>query len=106
MTKCKAQNSDPLGQIECEFVAYNKWTAEMNRIYEKLLTKLDNDARLVLKEEQLAWSKYRDLHFEFNSKFYGKQGSLWLTLMASSKTDFVRNRANALSIYLDAIEKK
>lgn len=105
MSSCKSQKSDILGQIECEITAYQKWSLEVDRVYNVLLTQLDNDTRLVLKEEQLAWTKLRDVHLEFNSKFYGKQGPMMLTLLASKKTDFIRQRAVELNAYLVALKK-
>jgi uncharacterized protein YecT (DUF1311 family) len=105
MTNCKAQNSDILGQIECEITAYQKWSLEVDRVYNVLLTQLDNETRLILKEEQLSWTKLRDVHLEFNSKFYSKQGSMILTLLASKKTDFIRQRAVELNSYLVALKK-
>ncbi len=94
--QCKASKTSLLGQIECELMGYQKWTAEMERMYNLLLEKLDGEAKLILKEEQLAWVALRDIRFEFYEKFYSNSTGQYLTLIASSKTDFVRSRATEL----------
>jgi uncharacterized protein YecT (DUF1311 family) len=105
LERCKQEHPSALGSIECEIMAYQKWNAEMERLYNVLLTQLDEPSKLVLKEEQLAWAKYRDVHFEFYEKFYGpKMG--FITLIASSKTNFVRDRVRELQIYLNSIGQR
>lgn len=101
--QCKAAKSSLLGQIECELQGYQKWSAEMERMYTLLLERLRGDAELILKEEQLAWVALRDVRFEFYDKFYGNQSGQYLTLIASSKTDFVRHRAKELQLRLNEI---
>ena len=96
--QCKASKTSLLGQIECEIMGYQKWTAEMERMYNILLEKLDGQSKLVLKEEQLAWVAFRDIRFEFYEKFYGSSTGQNLTLIASSKTDFVRRRVTELQL--------
>ena len=101
--QCKASKASLLGQIECELNGYQKWSAEMERLYNLLLERLRGDAELIMKEEQLAWVALRDVRFEFYDKFYGDQNSQFLTLIASSKTDFVRRRAKELQLRLNEI---
>jgi uncharacterized protein YecT (DUF1311 family) len=101
--QCKSAKPNLLGQIECELMGYQKWNAEMERLYNQLLVQLDEQSKLVLKEEQLAWATLRDVHFEFYEKFYGRKEGQYLTLMASSKTDFVRQRARELQLHLNEL---
>lgn len=101
--QCKGSKPNLLGQIECEIMGYQKWSAEMERLYTLLLSQLDEQTKLVLKEEQLAWAALRDVHFEFYEKFYSRKEGQYLTLMASSKTDFVRQRAHELQLHLNEL---
>ena len=101
--QCKGAKSNLLGQIECEIIGYQKWNAEMERLYGLLLSQVDEPTKLVLKEEQLAWANLRDVHFEFFEKFYANKEGQYLTLMASSKTDFVRQRARELQMHLNEL---
>lgn len=97
--RCISQNATLLGSVECHLIGYQKWTAEMERIYTALLAKLDDESKLILKDQQTQWLKLRDAQFEFNEKFYGKRGAF--VLMASVKTDVARRRALELQGYLD-----
>lgn len=101
--QCKGSKSNLLGQLECEIFGYQKWNAEMERLYGLLLSQLDEPTKLILKEEQLAWANLRDVHFEFFDKFYAQKEGQYLTLMASSKTDFVRQRARELQMHLNEL---
>lgn len=105
LDRCKQEHPSALGSIECEIMAYHKWNAEMERLYNILLSQLDEPSKLVLKEEQLAWAQLRDVHFEFYEKFYGPKIGL-ITLIASSKTSFLRDRVRELQLYLSAIGQK
>ena len=44
--------------------------AELNKVYNRLAAKLEDEQRAQLKAAELAWIKYRDTNCEFESAFY------------------------------------
>ncbi|MDW7690685.1 lysozyme inhibitor LprI family protein [Flammeovirgaceae bacterium SG7u.111] len=102
IANCYSVKPNTMGILECEIMGYNKWNGEMERLYDQLAARLNEDAKLVLKDQQLAWMKYRDLQFEFFEKIYGDR----IPVLAANRTDVIRKRAKELQVHLDAMNSQ
>lgn len=100
ITSCYNSNPSKLGIMECEIMGYQKWKAEVNRVYNILLGKLDEEGQLILKEQQLAWEALVKLEFELNEKLYAEN----VSLLATTTTDLMRKRAMELQSHLDVLQ--
>jgi uncharacterized protein YecT (DUF1311 family) len=100
ITNCYNSNPSKLGIMECEIMGYQKWKAEVNRVYTILLGKLDEEGQLILKEQHLAWEALIKLEFELNEKLYAEN----VSLLATTTTDLMRKRAMELQSHLDVLQ--
>jgi uncharacterized protein YecT (DUF1311 family) len=104
--KCMSEKPTTMGIIECQIKAAGQWNDEMNRTYKQLLSKLPAQDQDNLREQQATWDKLKDLEMAFAEKVYSNKGNSLLTLIASEKTDYVKQRALRLQSYLDILERK
>ncbi|MBT30189.1 MAG: hypothetical protein CMO01_11065 [Thalassobius sp.] len=100
INECYDKNPSKLGIMECEIMGYQKWKAEVDKVYNLLLSKLDNESQLLLKEQQLAWEALTKLQFELNEKLYSNQ----VSLLATITTDLMRKRAMELQSHLNVLQ--
>ena len=104
LEECTAKDESTVGQIACLATAYEKWDAELNRVYQALKEKLPESARPALKAAQIAWLKYRDEEFNLMGALYDPlDGSMYRLMKAADRVDFVRKRALELTSYLDVL---
>ncbi len=72
------------------FIGYKMWDRELNIYYKKLYSRLDINAKKVLKKSQKAWLKELDMSIKFHSllldRQYTEQGTMHL-LMRADDTD-------------------
>lgn len=64
---------DPSTQFEmnqCAHKEYEAADAELNKTYNRLAAKLDDEQRGKLKEAELAWIMYRDTNCDLEGAFY------------------------------------
>jgi uncharacterized protein YecT (DUF1311 family) len=107
LEECLAMDETTAGQRACLATVYEKWDAELNRVYQELMTKLPEDARPALKAAQVAWLNHRDEEFKLLAALYDAlDGTMYPVMKASDRVDFVRNRALELSSYLDVLNNK
>jgi len=104
--KCLELNNSSFGAIECELERYRKWSEELDRTYDELMSQVSDEERKMLIEQQVTWAKYRDLQFKMNEQFYGKRGSIWMPVIASSKGNIVKNRVIELQAYLNLLKSE
>ena len=65
--------ADAVTQFEmnqCAHKEHEAADAELNKVYNRLSAKLDDEQRAKLKESELAWIKYRDTDCDFEGSFY------------------------------------
>jgi len=106
LEQCTAKDESTLGQTKCLGEAYEKWDAELNRVYKALAVKLPEAGRAALKTAQLAWLKFRDEEFNYLNALYDPlQGSMYRVVKAADRVDVVRKRALELQSYLDILEQ-
>jgi len=104
--KCIASDSTTAGMTECTLKAMEMWNREMNRIYKELLKKLPKKQKVLLKQSQIQWIKFRDAEFNFTTEFYGSfDGTIWRNVWAGEKLSLIKERTLKLQIYRNYIEK-
>jgi len=105
LEQCTAKDESTAGQIACLTTAFEKWDAELNRVYQELMKKLPEAARPALKSAQLAWLKHRDEEFKLLAALYDSlDGTMYGLMKAADRVDFVRKRALELSSYISVLE--
>jgi len=101
---CTARDESTAGQIACLAAAYEKWDAELNRVYRELMSALPEASRPALKSAQFAWLKQRDEEFKLLAAVYDLlDGSMYRLMKAADRVDIVRKRALELSSSLDVL---
>jgi uncharacterized protein YecT (DUF1311 family) len=81
---------------ECAHKEYVAADAELNKVYNQLAAKLDDqEQRAQLKAAELAWIKYRDSNCEFEGLFY-KGGTMRPMIESFCKTDVTKARTTEL----------
>ena len=77
----------------CAVEAGKKWDAELNKYYQLLRGKLDNQGKQQLKNSELEWIKFRDLEFQvINNVYDNLEGTMYIPMSAGDKTDIVKDR--------------
>jgi len=105
MEKCIASDSTTAGMTECALKAMEMWDREMNKIYKELLKKLPEKQRVLLKQSQIQWIKFRDAESNFATEFYGGfDGTIWRNISAGEKLNIVKERALGLQNHLNSFE--
>lgn len=99
---CLTLDPSTAGMINCLNLAFEKWDADLNRVYQELRRTLDPEGRDALQAAQRAWIGFRDAEFGLMERMYGPgDGSLARVEAASQRVDFIRSRVLTLSGYLD-----
>lgn len=93
-----------VGMREAMNTAREKWDQEMNQIYTRLISRLNKEQRVSLRESQRAWLKFRDAEGKVISNIIAsKEGTMWQLTATSNGLDLVRARALQLKQYEDAL---
>jgi uncharacterized protein YecT (DUF1311 family) len=79
----------------CAGKEYKAADIVLNQVYRQLVSKLDDEEKLQLKEAQTAWLKYRDSNCEFVADQY-KGGSIRPTIHGLCLAEMTRNRTSEL----------
>jgi uncharacterized protein YecT (DUF1311 family) len=103
---CLDKSNTTIGMMNCHDQAYKDWDAELNLVYKSLGKKLDKSGKMSLLNAQRAWMKYRDAEMETIDAVYGLlQGSMWISVIISEKSNIVKERALVLKGYLDTLKE-
>ena len=90
--------TDPQTQFEmnqCAGKAYKAADLELNQVYQRLATRLDDGEKTQLKEAQTAWLKYRDSNCEFVADQF-KGGSMRPMIYGYCLADVTKKRTSEL----------
>ena len=79
----------------CAGKEYKSADAELNQVYQKLSSILNDEEKSQLKETENAWIRYRDLNCEFVADQY-KGGSIRPMIHGLCLADVTRNRTTEL----------
>lgn len=102
---CMEGDNTTASIVQCSNEAERKWDKELNRIYKLLLQQLDAKGQGSLQNSQAQWIQHRDAEFQAFRDIYGTlNGSMWQTVIASSRAELVKARVLALQNYLDVFE--
>jgi uncharacterized protein YecT (DUF1311 family) len=89
-----AQTTVEMG--DCAGKEYEAADAELNKVYQQLMSKLDDDGhRTALKEAQLAWIKFRDANCEFES-YPNRRGTIHPIVNVGCRTGMTAQRTREL----------
>src|SRR5262245_40139138 len=84
---------------------YKKWDEELNRLYQKLMSKLPKEKKALLRESQRNWLKFRDTEYDLlNRAIYAKGGTLSTVVVGSLGNEIVRTRALQLKGHIMALD--
>jgi uncharacterized protein YecT (DUF1311 family) len=90
---------------ECAHKEYVAADAELNRVYNQLASKLeDQEQRAQLKAAELAWIKYRDANCEFEGLFY-KGGTMRPMIESFCKAGMTKARTAELRRQIETLEQ-
>ncbi|MBC8138841.1 MAG: DUF1311 domain-containing protein [Fibrella sp.] len=95
----QAQTQFEMNQTELK--NYQKADAELNRVYARLMKKLDKEGAAKLKKAQRAWIAYRDLEMEFAADT-ARGGSMSPMLHSGAGAQLTKDRIKDLNGYLAA----
>ncbi|HKP38853.1 MAG TPA: lysozyme inhibitor LprI family protein [Pyrinomonadaceae bacterium] len=101
--KKKEPCDDAQTQLEmnmCAGKAYKEADAELNRVYQKLISLLDDEQKTQLKTVETAWLKYRDANCEFVADQY-KGGSMRPMIAGFCLADMTKNRTAELKSQIE-----
>ena len=88
----------------CAAEEYKKADAELNKVYQQLLPKLEAPHKEKLKAAQLAWLSFRDAHCEFEA-FAFEGGSMQPLIRSGCLETVTRDRIKQLRAALRDIGK-
>lgn len=96
----------PIAQAQTQFEMnqeeaknYAKADAELNRVYAKLIKKLDKEGVAKLKKAQRAWIAYRDAEMEFSGDS-ARGGSMQPMLYSGTGAHLTKDRIKDLNSHL------
>jgi len=96
----KPENQSTQGMRHVVWKASEKWDAEMNRVYKKLMAHLDSKQKAALQKSQRAWIAFRDAEIQTTIQITGRMdGTMWQVVGDQQRTNLVRDRANQLIEY-------
>lgn len=99
---CIEKNYTTSGMVECHGQAEEQWDKELNRVYNALITKLDDHGRENLNISQRQWLTYRDAEFKAIRAIYSAMdGTMWRVVAASLRVEIVKSRVLTLKEYLE-----
>lgn len=80
--------------------AREKWDAEMNAVYKRLMTMLEPERKAALQKAQRAWLAFRDAEGNAISTVIAtQQGTMYQMIATDSGTELVKQRALQLREY-------
>ena len=90
-----AKASTQADMNDCWGREYKAADATLNQVYRRLVSKLDDEEKAQLKEDETAWLKYRDANCDFVADQY-KGGTMRPMVYAICLGDMTRNRTTEL----------
>jgi uncharacterized protein YecT (DUF1311 family) len=101
-------NGSTFAMIDVESQAYEKWDAELNIVYKRLLWKLDSKGQQSLRESERNWITWRQSESKFSTALWnkatdGQPGTLDRYAELHMEVELVRERVLLLLGYEDAL---
>jgi uncharacterized protein YecT (DUF1311 family) len=90
-----------VGQIDCAAKAASTWERELNKVYGKLIHRLDPASQVLLRTSQRQWLTFRAAERKFQSGPWSRdKGTLIGVSMELNNVEIVRSRVMTLRSYL------
>ncbi|HZS48610.1 MAG TPA: lysozyme inhibitor LprI family protein [Blastocatellia bacterium] len=106
-TKKKADPCDSAtNQVEmnnCAEREFKAADAQLNKVYNQVMTKLEGEHKTKLKEAELAWIKYRDTNCDCET-FLNLGGTIYPLVYNGCLTRMTNNRIKELKDLLDEVK--
>ncbi len=83
--------------VECENNAYDMWNDHLNRYYSELMSMLNPQQRLLLKNQDIAWLRYVKARMNFDTNVLATGGIMDQINFADKQRHLIRRRR---TIYL------
>jgi uncharacterized protein YecT (DUF1311 family) len=81
LEECIDKNTTTAGMVNCTIQSAAAWDKEMNAVYSKLLSRLDEKSKEALQKSQRQWLNYRDNEIAFIAAYYdGFQGTMYIPM--------------------------
>lgn len=107
LDECMEKDMSTAGMVKCINEAYDKWDAELNRIYKLLIKKLDDKSAASLKSAQIEWIAFRDKEFILIDDIYsGLEGTMYIPMRAADRMEIVKKRVLELDAYRELLNIK
>ncbi len=101
---CLEENQTTLGMANCMGDAYSAWDAELNRVYQELLSELTPEQHTSLRAAQVQWLAYRDQEFAWINALYDSlDGTMYTILRIDRRVQIVKSRTQELQSYLEEL---
>jgi uncharacterized protein YecT (DUF1311 family) len=101
-----AREETTAGQREAINQAREMWDREMNRAYQKLMSRLPPEQQAALEKSQGNWLKFRDSEWEvIGSVVAGRDGTMWQLTATEKGMELVRQRALQLLAYESMLDR-
>ncbi len=94
---CREKAVDTVSIHGCVQQSIRDWDQELNKIYEKLMKKINVESKNDLKNSQKKWLIQRDAEFIFYQKYFDTwEGTLRIVSHAAVVRDFIKHRVQML----------
>lgn len=95
-------NYSTQAMLDCVYIVMNRWELELNKNYNELISKLDNDKKVYLEKSHQDWLVYKESEILFINEFYlSMEGTMYILMSASDKLELIKSRALELKMYID-----
>ena len=106
LSQCLNSDHAKSHQINCLGNAIDEWDKVLNKSYKKLISNLNEEQKLTVRESQRQWIIYRDSQIKaINSMYDGTWGTASLSRMAAIM-DLTKDKATELHEYAINIENE
>ena len=98
---CLEQDPSTAGMVKCSQTAATQWDAELNKVYQALMTELNAEGQAALRSAQRDWIDFRDAEFAAIAAIYAQlEGTMWRIVATDARTEVIKTRTLALQNYL------
>jgi len=107
LEQCIEADSTTAGMVNCSYKAYSLWDKELNANYKHLIDVLPPSKKQQLRNSQKQWLVFRDAEFKTIDSVYSiLDGTMYIPMRVSDRTQIVKARALQLSEYASLIDQQ
>ena len=106
LEQCLGDNYVKTHQVNCLGKAIDQWDVELNKSYKKLMSILNNNQKVIVRDSQRQWIVYRDMQIKaINVMYNGEWGTATLSRM-SAIMGLTKDKAIELHGFVKNIENE